>query len=243
MKVLIIGDGLLGSELKKQNPEWGVLSRKQGNLDITNLSFISTIINYDVIINCIAHTDTYDTKRDKHWLVNYEWVQKLLEVCKLYNKKMVHISTDYVYANSVSNASEESVPVHHNSWYGYTKLLADGLVQLYGDKHLIVRCGHKPTPFPYDKAPNIMIGNFDYVDTISHLITKLVLTGRNGLFNVGTTLKSMYQLAKETKSDVIMTNLLPEPTMPTNVSMDVTKFFDYPHVDIIGLKMKHKKHD
>ena len=29
-----------------------------------------------------------------------------------------------------SSASEEDVPVHNNTWYGYTKLLSDGLVQL-----------------------------------------------------------------------------------------------------------------
>jgi dTDP-4-dehydrorhamnose reductase len=56
---------------------------------------------------------------------------------------LVHISTDYLYSGSVSNASESDVPVHCNNWYGYTKLLADGLVQLESNNYLICRCTHK----------------------------------------------------------------------------------------------------
>jgi dTDP-4-dehydrorhamnose reductase len=56
--------------------------------------------------------------------------------------KLVHLLT-YLYSGSVSNASESDVPVHCNNWYGYTKLLADGLVQLESNNYLICRCTHK----------------------------------------------------------------------------------------------------
>lgn len=223
MRVLILGDGLLGSELKKQNPNWGVLSRKQGELDITTFHWMSIIKNYDVVVNCIAHTDTYDKSKEKHWAVNYEWVDNLINGCNAHGVKLVHISTDYVYANSNSNATEETVPVHHKSWYGYTKLLSDGLVQLRAHNYLLVRCGHKPVPFPYDKATSSVIGNFDYVDVIADLISLLVHKDVTGVVNTGTELKTMLELAKRTKPYIQKLTSLPVDGMPDNVSMDISK--------------------
>lgn len=226
MKVLILGDGLLGAELKKQNPMWDVLSRKQGGFEANDFSTWAPIRDYDVIINCIAYTNTYDTERDKHWDINYRFVYELVDYCNIWNTRLVHISTDYVYANSVSNASEECVPVHHNSWYGYTKLLADGHVQLKSNDYLLVRCGFKPTPFPYDKAPTTIIGNFDYVDTIVIMITTMVYKQFTGVYNIGTDLKTMHDLAMDTKRDTEKTTEIPVKDMPTDVSMDLTKLRD-----------------
>jgi len=224
MKVLIIGDGLLGSELKKLNPTWGVLSRKQNDLDINQSEVWSkTLIDYDVVVNCIAHTNTYDINKDKHWEVNYKFVDELIKYCNIYDVKLVQISTDYVYANSVSNASEDSVPVHHNSWYAYTKLLADGLTQLKSKNYLLIRCGFKPTPFPYPVAPSVVLGNFDYVDTIAEMISTMIQKSYVGLYNVGTELKTMHQLALDTNHSVLKSDQLPIKDMPTNVSMDLTK--------------------
>jgi len=224
MRVLILGDGLLGSELKKQNPDWVVLSRKNGGLDINTFNWIPTIKDYDVVINCIAYTNTYDKERDNHWDINYKWVHNLIIGCNQLRTKLVHISSDYVYANSDSNASEETVPVHHNSWYAYTKLLSDGLVQLMSSNYLLIRCGFKPNPFPYDKAPSIVIGNFTYLDRVANMISEMVLDGRKGLYNVGGDTKSMYTLALETNPDVKPILEVPVKGMPTDVSMNLTKF-------------------
>ena len=66
MSKLILGDGLLGSELIKQT-NWDYISRKKDMMDLDDMvSFIDTIERYDEIINCIAHTDTYDSDRQKH---------------------------------------------------------------------------------------------------------------------------------------------------------------------------------
>jgi len=227
MKVLILGDGLLGSELKKQNPKWGVLSRKQGELDITTFHWVDIIKDYDVVINCIAYTNTYDNNRIKHWDTNYVWVDKLIGGCNSHGVKLVHISSDYLYANSVSNASEECVPVHHNSWYGYTKLLSDGLVQLNSHNYLLIRCGFKPIPFPYDKAPTTIIGNFTYLDKIAFEISKMIGDNREGLFNVGDETKTMYELALETNKNIQPISNIPIDGMPTNVTMDLSKSKKY----------------
>jgi hypothetical protein len=68
---------------------------------------------------------------------------------------------------------------------------------------LICRCSFKPNPFPYDTAWINHIGNFDYVDVISSLIIKLINSHATGVFNVGTEIKSIYNLALKTNPSVI----------------------------------------
>ena len=75
MKVLVLGDGLLGSEIIKQT-EWDYISRKKDGFDITISSF-DCLLNYDTIINCIAYTDTYSDDKEKHWNINYKSVISL----------------------------------------------------------------------------------------------------------------------------------------------------------------------
>ena len=225
-KVVILGDGLLGNEIHNQT-NWEVLSRKQTNFDITDLvkSFPKDV-KIDVIINCIANTDTYSKDKKSHWDVNFAFVSDLIKYCNSNLIKLVHISTDYVYTQSIENASENDVPVHCNNWYGYTKLLGDGLVQLEANEHLLIRCTHKPKPFPYEKAWEDQIGNFDYVDTIASKIIKLVKINTNGLYNVGSETKTMFELASKTnKVEPIKAPM----HVPHNTSMDISKmqtFFD-----------------
>ena len=229
-KVLILGNGLLGTELQKQS-KWNILSREVDKFDITDTETFYKMTKiefgavqhcpYDVIINCIANTDTYSSDRQSHWDVNYKGTSDLVDFCNRWKIKLVHISTDYVYANSDNLASENSVPVHCNNWYGYTKLLSDGLVQLKSNNYMLIRCTHKPTPFQYKEAWIDQVGNFDYVNNIAEIIIKLINKSCKGVYNVGTNLKTIYELGCETKKDV--TPILKPSHVPCNLSMDLTK--------------------
>ena len=152
-KIVVLGNGILGKEISKQTG-WDNISREKNGFDITDNSLIEEMMfdQYDVIINCIANTNTYLDERDPHWNVNYKGVDNLVEFCNREGIKLVHVSTDYVYVNAEPNSSEEDVPVHQGTWYAYTKLLGDSHVQLKSKDYLIVRGGHKPNPFPYDNA-------------------------------------------------------------------------------------------
>ena len=216
--VLVLGDGLLGGELIKQS-NWDYVSRSKDGFDINHLDeFI--LSNYNIVINCISHTDTYDKDRELHWNVNCKFVDKLIDYCNENFIKLIHISTDYVYSNSIPFASENDVPVHCNNWYGYTKLLSDGLIQLRSEDYLLIRCSHKPSPFVYDNAWIDYVGNFDYVDTISTLIIDCVNKDLSGVYNVGTDVKTMFDLANET--NVVEPSFTPSH-VPNNLSMDLTK--------------------
>ena len=220
MRRLILGDGLLGSELVRQTG-WDYISRKKDMMNLDDIvHFIKDVERYDEIINCIAHTDTYDKNRDKHWNVNYKFVIDLANACT--DKKLIHISTDYIYTNSKEEASEEDVPVHCQNWYGYTKLLADGYIQLKSNNFLLLRGTHKKEPFTYDSAWSNQVGNFDYVSTMSEIIVKLINKDCKGVYNIGTQTKSMYELAKKTKLDVKCDKNQPE-NVPKNITMNLDK--------------------
>lgn len=228
LRVLVLGDGLLGSEIVQQT-KWDCLSRKKTSFDINEFESQIEYQNYDVLVNCIANTNTYSDDPKSHWEVNYSFVHRLIKFCNNKNLKLIHISTDYVYTNSVNNASEEDVPVHCQTWYGYTKLLSDGLVQLLSNNYLLIRCTHKPNPFPYDKSWIDQIGNFDYVDAISNLIIKSIKQGLTGLYNLGTDIKTMYELASKTKTT---TKVFSPPFVPKNTSMNITKLKNDLDIDL-----------
>jgi dTDP-4-dehydrorhamnose reductase len=222
MTPVILGNGLLGNELTKQTG-WDILSRSVDGLDLTDITtWAHKLLPYDTIINCIAYTNTYDPNKEKHWNTNYKAVVELMDYCNNHGKKLVHISTDYVYANSSGVPNEDDIPVHQSTYYAYTKLLADGYIELKGKNYLILRGTQKPTPFPYEKAWINQLGNFDYVDVVVDLYVKLIKKDAKGLFNVGTEPKSMYILAQKTKPDVEYT-YINGGQIPLDVSMDVSK--------------------
>lgn len=225
---LILGDGLLATELNIQS-NIPFISRKKDGFDVVRdkeLIYLQQNIDrfgHDVIINCIAFTDTYSDDKDLNWQLNVEYVKSLIDFCNRNKIKLVHISTDYVYTHSDSNASEDDVPVHCKTWYGYTKLIGDALVQLESNDYLLIRTSFKPKPFPYPKAFTEIKGNFDSVDVISSEILKLINSGASGLYNVGTDVKSPYDLALRDNPDVgVLTNI--HPLMPKDVTMDVSKY-------------------
>ncbi len=236
--ICILGDGLLGSELKKQT-NWDIISRKKNKFDITHPEdYYKFLVNsehgvafyskYDVLVNCIANTDTYTSEKTEHWDVNLRGVKHLIDFCNKWKIKLIHISTDYIFTHSLDNASENTVPVHCATWYGYTKLVADALVQLESNDHLLIRTTHKPNPFPYEKAWEDQIGNFDYVDVMTSQIIKLIKENANGVFNIGTERKSMYDLAQKTNPNV-KSNKVSSSLTPKNVTMDTSKYQKFTH--------------
>ena len=66
MSKIILGDGLLGTELVKQTG-WDYISRKKDGIDFTDYStYEHHLESYNEIINCIAYTDTYSEEKDRH---------------------------------------------------------------------------------------------------------------------------------------------------------------------------------
>jgi len=225
MKCLILGDGQLGTEIRKQT-NWDYISRKKNNIDFTILNSYKHIVletHYDTIINCIAYTNTIHNKKEPHWNVNYVGVIDLVDICNKYNKKLIQISTDYIYANSYPEASETDVPVHLNNWYTYTKLLSDGYVQAKSKNYLLIRTHFRPKPYPWKKAWLDLLNNADYVDIITNLIIKLINKKEEGVFNVGSEIKTLYSLAKQTVPECLPIMDDHKFLRPLDVTMNINK--------------------
>ena len=222
---VILGDGLLGSYLYSIGG-YHMLSRKKDEMDITQRAYFPIFLNrYDTVVNCMAYTDTYSKNRNLHWDTNYVAVHNLAKYCQKNYKKLVHISTDFVYANSAGTPSEEDVPVHNEDWYSYTKLLGDAAVQMIGGNYLVCRCTHKPFPFMFDTAWTDRIGNFDYTKQIGDLIHGLIQEDASGVYNVGTKTKSMFDLAQKTNPNV-KEGLAPSH-VPKKTTMNVGKLNNF----------------
>lgn len=223
-RYLILGDGLLGSEIQRQTG-WDFLSRKSSGLDFeTDFDkYCLKIDDYDIIVNCIAFTKTYSDDKENHWNINYRRTCDLVDYCFKTKKTLIHISTDYVYSGSVENASEDDVPVHCQNWYGYTKLISDAYVQLRSFRYLLIRTSFKPNPFPYQYAITTQTGNFDYVNIISEKIVKLIQSNKCGVYNVGSEVKTVYDLAKQTNDKIEPSDTIIHETMPINITMNLSK--------------------
>ncbi len=226
---LVIGDGLLGKEIIRQT-NWDYISRKKDGIDIRDLdSYKNYLDGYDEIINCSACTDTYDKDKTTNWETNYKAVVDLVDFIIDTDKKLIQFSSDYVYAKSIQNASENDVPIHDGNWYSYSKVISEPYIELRLDNYLIIRSTHKPKPFSFDKGLISQVGNFDYIDVACGIYIDLINGDAQGIYNVGTELKTMYDLAKQTKEDVQPTNVKFFDTMPLDVSMDLSKlkrFYD-----------------
>ena len=220
-KVLVLGDGLLGSEIIKQSG-WEYLSMDKDGIDVLDdFSLIAAMIDDifpDVVLNCIGWTDTYSDEKFLHWNVNYKFVVNLVDFCDSRDIKIAHMSSDYIFANSAGYPAEDSIPVNQETWYAYTKLISDAYVQL-ANSYLLFRGGLKPKPFPYEKAFDNVYGTFDYVDIIAKQIIELIREDREGIWNIGSERKTMYDLAKQTRPDVGKI----EGYLPS-VVLDLTKF-------------------
>ena len=106
MKVLVIGsDGQLGLEFQKISNSLGSLSwifSTIKTLDLLRLETINSFlnnINPTVIVNCAAYTnvDKAETESKLAKTINYKAVDIISKWTSENNKKLIHISTDYVF--------------------------------------------------------------------------------------------------------------------------------------------------
>ena len=229
MRALVLGDGILGSEIIQQT-KWDYISRKKDNFDITDKSTYHLLTKikfgviqycpYNIIINTIACTDSYSSNKNLHYQTNYKGVSNLVEFCNKWNVKLIHISTEFVYANNLPLPNEEDIPQPDSTWYAYTKLLADEHIKMFCEDYLICRELHKPNPFPYPKIWDVKTSG-DTVDKISVLIVKLIKENAMGVFNVGTGSKNLGELASNLE-------LVTPPThIPKDTRMDLNKLNNF----------------
>ncbi len=150
-KVLVFGgSGLVGSRfIETYGQVFDIKSPPAKEVDILNkaqISKLTEIFNPDTIINFAAFTNVENAESQKGnkegicYLINAIGARNIAEVCKEFDKKLIHISTEYVFdgVKSESPYTEEDGPNPIN-WYGTTKLFGEEFVLESGCEAAIVR--------------------------------------------------------------------------------------------------------
>ena len=143
-------DGLVGTriaELLNKELSFTNLSFQKG-YDITNITTIEkAFANFtgEWVWHLAAATDVDRCEKEKDWAhaVNVIGTQNIVNLCKRYKKRLLFISTDFVFHGNNKIYSEKDKPSPIN-YYGQTKYEAEKLVSKLGKHGLIVRIS-----FPY----------------------------------------------------------------------------------------------
>ena len=146
MKVLVIGsDGQLGLEFQKISNIYDSFSWFFSTIKTLDLSRLETInsflneINPSVIINCAAYTnvDKAETEHELAEIVNYKAVDFISNWSSDNNKKLFHISTDYVFDGLSNIPLSENSKTNPINEYGSSKLKGE-IVCLKNDPNSII---------------------------------------------------------------------------------------------------------
>lgn len=148
MKVLIIGaNGQLGREMSRQLhllDDMQVVEMGHSQLDITVFEQVKQILEKhrpEVVVNCAAYTavDACETEEETAYKVNALGPKHLAIVCDNINAKLVHISTDYVFAGDEAGSRKEDDQTIPRTVYGKSKLLGESFVKQYCSRAFIIR--------------------------------------------------------------------------------------------------------
>lgn len=193
MKILVTGlTGLVGSrfaEILSDSYEFESVSRKTG-IDITDKTSVIKKIsssNAQAVLHLAAKTDVDGCEKDKEldlkflskknfkadnrslpktaWVINVLGTQNIIEGCGKGNKKLIYVSTDFVFDGEREGLgyAEDDTPNPVN-WYAQTKYEAEKAVWASGLNWLILRLA-----YPYRAK---LTGKSDFVRTILNVLTK-----------------------------------------------------------------------
>ncbi|HZE82905.1 MAG TPA: dTDP-4-dehydrorhamnose reductase [Puia sp.] len=92
-------------------------------------------------INCAAYTavDKAETEKELAFLVNGEAVGALAATCKLFDARLIHISTDYVFDGQSATPLKEDGATGPVNVYGASKLLGEQLAMQNNEATVIIR--------------------------------------------------------------------------------------------------------
>ena len=155
MKILVIGsEGQLGSELKSisknhDNISWFFSSVKV--LDLIDLNSINTYlnnINPTVIVNCAAYTnvDKAETEIELANIINYKAVKVISSWTSHNNKKLIHISSDYVFDGQSKFPLSENSKTKPVNEYGSSKLKGEQVCLNNDLSSIVIRSGDVKRP-------------------------------------------------------------------------------------------------
>ena len=148
IKILVTGgNGQLAQCLKdvvKNDDELDVDFQDLPALDITNKQQLESYFlnnEFDYCINCAAYTavDLAEEQSDLAYAVNGDGPKNLAEVCKKYQVKFLHISTDFVFDGKKQTPYIETDMPNPLGAYGASKWQGERYIQEVMQDYFIIR--------------------------------------------------------------------------------------------------------
>ena len=147
-RVLVTGsNGQLGKELQdlaRDLPAFEFIFMGRQELPVEDVACVNETFNKwqpAYCINCAAYTavDKAESDKETAFLINANAVGNLARASFLYNTRLIHISTDYVYDGNAVSPYKEEHPTSPVNIYGLTKLKGEALCLLNNPDSIIVR--------------------------------------------------------------------------------------------------------
>jgi len=205
--ILTGGSGTLGSEIMKISKTYDI-SIKNPTSDECNIMSHEDLKNHitediDVVIHAAALTDVrgLEVNPIPSWDINVIGTINVLKRCAEINKKMIFISTDYVF-DGEKGRYKTSDPINPLSKYAKSKAAAELIVRTY-ENSLVIRTSFFGYNFPYEKGFIDQWSSKDYVDVIAPMVIEEIMKGNKGIAHIGSNRRSLYEIAKMRKPNIV----------------------------------------
>lgn len=212
----ILGTGLTGMvgsrvvELLSPSYTFENLSLETG-VDITNPEDLEKRVKASDapwVFHFAAYTNVQGAEKERDlreesaaWKVNVTATKHIATLCKELGKKLLYISTDYVFDGTKDEYSEDDAP-NPQGFYAETKCRGEEAVRELGDSGVIVRIGNPYRANPKTKldfvhkikdrltqnlpvaAPTDQVFVCTFIDDLAHAIDAIVKHNAGGIFHV-----------------------------------------------------------
>ena len=114
------------------------------DLDVTDADAVRDAVRgHDVVVNCAAYTavDDAETHEGQAFAVNALGAANVADACRSVGARLVHLSTDYVFAGDADEPYAEDAALSPLSAYGRSKAAGEWAVQARCPQAWVVRAG------------------------------------------------------------------------------------------------------
>lgn len=217
--LLLGGNGSLGSAIINSKLFKNLSYPTKKNLNLLNRKQIKFYLNknFSTIINCSGYPRIRKCEKNKYksLRLNVTTVENLVKEIILFNKKnnkkikLIHISTDGVYASTLGNY-KESDKCKPKTYYGHCKFQAEKIVKSLNN-YLIIRTRFfNKNKFQYRDAAVDIFSSMIEISKLVRIIYTLKNKKIRGILNVGkkresdfNNLKKFFKKIKSTKRIII----------------------------------------
>ena len=223
-KILVSGgNGRFAGELKKIKSKYKFIFRNKNELNILSSKSIKN--NFRKFKpDCILHLaglsrpmSIHDKMINKSIDLNIIGTANLVKMCNTFNKKIIFFSTSYVYPGRRGKYKETDPLLPWNN-YGWSKLGAESMVQMYKNS-LIIRACMTEKPFIHKYAFSNVKSNFIFHDQFAKIFLKLIK--KKGVINVGGKTQTIFKFAKSYNKKVRKKNS--KGQLPLKMDMNLQK--------------------